>query len=167
MSNFSFNPLQVAIKPFYEQAIAEDALFAEEVKEKESRAEKPKSLAECSEYIYGEALKYAEEHRDGQIGLAGCEDAQIVAMIKHYYDEDNIEIYKPKCEVKSSVQTTKEPKKPAKPARPKETLDCVNVPMIRPVDERDAKRGSREQARSVVVMDLFAGMDEEEDDLPE
>ena len=178
MSNYSFNPLQMAIKPLYEQAIAEDELFAKEVKEKETRAEKPKSLAECAEYIMGEAYKYASEHRDGNFGLAGCEDSQIKAMIKHYYDEDDIKINKVGASAKPVVKKTagktetatktEKPKKPTKPQRPKETLDCVNVPMIRPVSEKDAKKGSREQAKSVIVMDLFAGLsDDAEDDLPE
>lgn len=173
MSNFQFNPLQMAIRPFYEQAIAEDELFAKEVKEKESRAEKPKSLAECAEYIMGEAYKYSSEHKMGNFGLAGCEDSQITAMIKHYYDEDDIKIHKVGSSAKASVKTTgeskatkkaqeqeKKAKKPKKPIRPKETLNCVNVPMIRPVSKRDAKKGSKEQAQSVIVMDLFGGMDE-------
>ena len=181
MSDFTFNPLQMAIKPFYEQAIAEDELFANEVKEKEARTEKPKSLAECCEYIMGEAYKYAKEHKNGNMGLAGCDDNQILAMIRHYYDEDDIEITKVGSGVKSSVSTTEKPtqkgkekkekekkeKKPKKPERPKETLDCVNVPMIRPVSEKDARKGSLEQAKAVVVMDLGLWNDEEEDDLPE
>ena len=167
MSNFEFNPLQMAIRPFYEQAIAEDELFAREVREKESRTQKPKSLAECAEYIMGEAYAYAKEHRNGRFGLAGCDDKQITAMIRHYYDEDDIVIQKMGSGDKASFNTTgTDTKKPEKPKRPKETLDCVNVPMIRPADAKDAKKGSKEQADSVLVMDLFAGMDEEED-LPE
>lgn len=185
MSNFQFNPLQMAIRPFYEQAIAEDELFAREVKEKEARTEKPKSLAECCEYIMGEAYKYASEHKMGNFGLAGCEDSQITAMIKHYYDEDDIKIHKFGSSAKASVKTTgdskatkkaqEQEKKAKKPIRPKETLNCVNVPMIRPVSKRDAKKGSREQAKQVDVMDMFAGMWETEeaevaevvDDIPE
>ena len=172
MSNYQFNPLQVAIKPFYEQAIAEDELFAKEVKEKESRKEKPKSLAECAEYIMGEAYRYAEEHKQGNFGLAGIPDEEMPGLIKHYYDEDDIEIYKV-SNAKAVVQKTggkakpEKPKKPEKPVRPKENLNCINVPMIRPESEKDAKRASREQAKSVIVMDLFGGLTADEDDLPE
>ena len=170
MSNYSFNPLQMAIKPFYEQAIAEDELFAKEVKEKEARTEKPKSLAECCEYIMGEAYKYAKDHKQGNFGLAGCEDAQIVSMIKHYYDEDDIKIEKI-ADAKPVVKTTpatKTDSKPKKEERPKETLENTHIPMQRPKDEKEAKRESKKQAKAVEVMDMFAGMwgDDAEDDLP-
>ena len=179
MSNYSFNPLQMAIKPFYEQAIAEDELFAKEVKEKEARTEKPKSLAECCEYIMGEAYKYAKDHKQGNFGLAGCEDAQIVSMIKHYYDEDDIKIEKI-ADAKPVVKTTpatKTESKPKKEERPKETLENTHIPMQRPKDEKEAKRESKKQAKAVEVMDMFAGMwgddaeaetetAETEDDLP-
>ena len=174
MSNYSFNPLQMAIKPLYEKAIADDELFAKEVKEKEARTEKPKSFAECCEYIMGEAYKYAKDHKQGNFGLAGCEDAQIVSMIKHYYDEDDIKIEKI-ADAKPVVKTTpatKTESKPKKEERPKETLDNTHIPMQRPKDEKEAKRESKKQAKAVEVMDMFAGMwgddaeAETEDDLP-
>lgn len=159
MSNFTFNPLQMAIKPLYLQAIASDQLFAEEVRTKEARTEKPKTLAECAEYIMGEAYKYASEHRDGNFGLAGCPDEQIVAMIKHYYDEDDITIHKVGA-AKASVKTTAEakPQKPAKPERPKEVIDpkVPVTPMIRPESKREAKKASKEQAQAVEQLDMFA-----------
>ena len=170
MSNYSFNPLQMAIKPFYEQAIADDELFAKEVKEKEARTEKPKSFAECCEYIMGEAYKYAKDHKQGNFGFAGCEDAQIVSMIKHYYDEDDIKIEKI-ADAKLVVKTKPAPK-PKKEERPKETLENTHIPMQRPKDEKEAKRESKKQAKAVEVMDMFAGMwgddagTETEDDLP-
>lgn len=185
-TNISFNPLAWAIKPFYDKAIAEDELFAKEVREKESRAEKPKSLAECADYILGEAYKWASEHKfDNNCAWAGLPDNELEGLIKHYYDEDDIVIHKigPNVTAKvaraggeekkkddAAAQPKKEEtkKKGKKVVRPKETLDCVNVPMIRPTSERDARNGSREQAKSVVVMDLFAGFDtEDDDDLPE
>lgn len=187
MSDFTFNPLQMAIRPFYEKAIAEDELFAREVKEKEARTEKPKSLAECAEYIMGEAYAYAKEHKQGNFGLAGCDDAQIVQMIKHYYDEDDIKINKvgagtkaevkttAKADTKASAKVKQEQKKPKKQERPKETLEDTHIPMTRPKDAKEAKKVSRQQAKQVDVMDMFAGMWETEeaevaevvDDMPE
>lgn len=111
MANYSFNPLQMAIKPLFEKAQEEDPLFAQEVQEKESRAEKPKSLKECADYIMGEAYKYAAGHKSGNFGLAGCPDEQIIAMIKHYYDEDDIKINKVGADVKKAKVTKTEDKK--------------------------------------------------------
>ena len=192
---FSFNPLVIAIKPFYEQAIAEDELFAKEVKEKESRAEKPKSLAECADYIMGEAYKYAKAHQQGGFGLAGFPDEMMPSLIKHYYDEDDIVIKRfndAKVSVKTDTKpsapvviptpkTAKKGKEKAKPVKnvidfskivsakqktedgkkvkmekKKDNLKAGFVPMERPDTLKDAKKGSREQAKSVEQMDMFA-----------
>lgn len=178
MSNYSFNPLQLALKPLYEQAKSEDELFAKQVQEKESRTEKPKSFAECCEYIMGEAYKYAKDHKQGNFGMAGMPDADMIGLIKHYYDEDDIKIEKivdAKPVVKATKTDTKATK-PKKEERPKEKIAPGLTPMIRPKDEKEAKRESRKQAKAVEVMDMFAGMweDEEEpetaeavEDLPE
>ena len=175
MSNYSFNPLQLALKPLYEQAKAEDELFAKQVQEKESRTEKPKSFAECCEYIMGEAYKYAKDHKQGNFGLAGMPDADMVGLIKHYYDEEDIKIEKI-VDAKPMVSTTPAPKPTPKPKRPKETLENTHVPMVRPTSGRDAKKGSKEQADNVIQMDIWgmlAGEEEEpettevEDDIPE
>lgn len=82
----------MALMPLFKQAQAEDAEFANEVNEKSNRAENPKSWQQCCEYVLGEAYKYAKEHQDGNVAVAGCDDATLTSMIKHYYDEDNIEI---------------------------------------------------------------------------
>ena len=175
MSNYSFNPLQLALKPLYEQAKSEDELFAKEVQEKESRTEKPKSFAECCEYIMGEAYKYAKEHQQGNFGLAGMPDADMVGLIKHYYDEEDIKVEKI-VDAKPVVSTTPATKPATKPKRPKETLENTHVPMVRPTSGRDAKKVSKEQADNVIQMDIWgmlAGEDEEpetaevEDDMPE
>lgn len=170
MSNYSFNPLQMALKPLYEQAKSEDELFAKQVQEKESRTEKPKSFAECCEYIMGEAYKYAKDHKQGNFGMAGMPDADMIGLIKHYYDEEDIKIEKI-VDAKPIVQsTTPAPTtKPKKEERPKETLTAGLTKMIRPKDEKEAKRESKKQAKAVEVMDMFAGMweDEEETDTAE
>lgn len=185
-SFYKFNPLQMAIKPFYDKAIAEDALFAKMVKEKENRKEKPKSLAECAEYILGEAFKYAQAHKQGNFGLAGMPDEDMPNLIKHYYDEDDITINKvtgakavvKKAEPKKAEKKAKETPKPVKntfdiskivtakkqdenaPKRKvKDNLLAGFVPMERPDAEnyeKEARKGSRQQAKSVEQMDLFA-----------
>ena len=171
MSNISFNPLAWAIKPLYDKAIKEDALFAKEVQEKESRKEKPKSLDECADYILGEAYDWASKHRDGKVGYAGLPDDEMVNLIKHYYDEENITIKKvsgASAQVAKTPSTDKkaEPKK-AKVVKmdiPKETMTAGLAKMERPTSERQAKSESKKQANHVQVMDMFAGMwgDEEE-----
>ena len=164
MSNYSFNPLQLALKPLYEQAKSEDELFAKQVQEKESRTEKPKSFAECCEYILGEAFHYAQRHESDNFSLAGCDDAKLKSMIKHYYDEDDIVIRKVRAATLISPSAPAPTTKPKKVERPKETLTAGLTKMIRPKDEKEAKRESRKQAKAVEVMDMFAGMwdDEEE-----
>ena len=87
-----FNPLQLALKPLFEQAKAEDELFANEVKTKTES--KKKSWEECCEYIMGEAYEYASKHKNGNCGMAGMSDADMIGLIKHYYDEDKIEVKK-------------------------------------------------------------------------
>lgn len=88
----NFNPLQLALKPLLEQAMKDDELFAQEIKEKEARTEKPKSWEECCEYILGEAYEYASKHKSGNMGMAGMSDTDLTDLIKHYYDEDEIKI---------------------------------------------------------------------------
>ena len=177
MSNYSFNPLQLALKPLYEQAKSEDELFAKQVQEKESRTEKRKSFTECCEYIMGEAYKYAKDHRHGNMGLAGMDDKGLIGLIKHYYDEDDIKINEvsgAKAIVKGTPTKKDDTKpskatKPKKEERPKETLTPGITPMVRPKDEKEAKRESKKQAKAVEVLDMFAGLweDEEETDKEE
>ena len=156
-TGFSFNPLVIAIKPFYDQAIAEDELFAKEVKEKESRAVNPKSLAECAEYIMGEAYKYASEHRNGNFGLAGFPDEQMPSLIKHYYDEDDIKI-KRFSDARASVSTTnnaptytppvKGKKKGAEKPKPvKNVLDITKAIVSATKTTEDGKKDKREKKK--------------------
>lgn len=184
-SYYQFNPLQIAFRPFFEQAKADDPLFALEVMEKESRAEKPKSFAECCEYIMGEAYKYASDHRQGNFGLAGMPDEDIAGLIKHYYDEDDIVIRKitgAKAKVAKANDPAKAEKKAKETPKPvsnthdltkvisanvksdtgkkrekkRDNLKAGFIPMERPDTIKDAKKGSREQAKSVEQLDMFA-----------
>lgn len=116
MSDYSFNPLQMALKPLLEQAKEEDEIFALNVEDKEARGSK--SFAECCDYIMGEAYEYASKNRQGNFGLAGCDDKQIISMIKHYYDEDNIEIKKVGS-AKAKVAAVKKTENATAPAKPK------------------------------------------------
>jgi len=188
-TGLSFNPLVMAIKPFYDKLIAEDEIFAGVVKEREGRKEKPKSLGECADYIMSEAYNYASKHRNGNYGFAGFPDEDMYRMIRHYYDEEFLEVQK-MTGAKAIVSSVPTPKSPAKVEKKKETpkpksnvIDITKaitakpkaedgkkvkrekkkdnllagfVPMERPESEKDAKKGSREQAKSVAQMDLFA-----------
>ena len=193
-AGFTFNPLVIAIRPLLEKAMAEDKLFADEVKEKEAREKNPKSLAECAEYLMGEAYEYASKNRQGNFGLAGMYGDMMVGLIKHYYDEDDIKIRKitnarakvatakasaPKKDVKKAekpknnvvditkaitASTKKEDGKKEKREKKKDNLKAGFVPMERPSlenYEKEGKKGSREQAKSVEQMDLFAGFFDE------
>lgn len=191
-TGLSFNPLVMAIKPFYDKLIAEDEIFAGVVKEREGRKEKPKSLGECADYIMSEAYNYASKHRNVNYGFAGFPDDDMYRMIRHYYDEEFLEVQK-MTGAKAIVSSVSTPKSPAKVEKKKETpkpkanvIDITKaitakpkadtdgkkkaekkkdnllagfVPMERPDAEnyeKEAKKGSREQAKSVEQMDLFA-----------
>lgn len=154
-NNISFNPLAWAIRPLYEKAIAEDKLFAQEVQEKESRKEKPKSLAECADYILGEAYEWASNHRQGNMGFAGLPDSEVENLIKHYYDEENIVIKKIEGAT-AKVATSKE-KTQAKAEATGKIVKMETKP-VAPAKKKEEPE----------VPDLFAGLEEEEeDDLPE
>ena len=184
-TGFSFNPLVIAIKPFYDKLIAEDEIFADVVKERESRAEKPKSLKECADYIMGEAYEYARTHKTGNFGMAGFPDEEMFTLIRHYYDEEFIEIRKVTgATAKVATSTPAKPKEKPQPPKPKnnviditksitakpkaedgkkvkrekkkDNLKAGFVPMERPDTAKDAKKGSREQAKSVEQLDMFA-----------
>jgi hypothetical protein len=189
-TGLSFNPLVMAIKPFYDKLIDEDEIFKNVVKEREGRKEKPKSLGECADYIMSEAYNYAKEHRNGNFGMAGFPDEDMYRLIRHYYDEEFLEVQKisgAKAVVSSVSTPTSPAKTPAKAkdkpkpvknvidlskvitAKPKaedgkkvkrekkkDNLNAGFVPMERPETLKDAKKGSREQAKSVEQMDMFA-----------
>lgn len=190
-NGLSFNPLVMAIKPFYDKLIADDEIFANVVKERESRKEKPKSLGECADYIMSEAYNYASKHRNGNCGFAGFPDEDMYRLIRHYYDEEFLEVHKvtnARVSVSTPTSTAKTAKKAEKkPAPPKNVVDITKaitakkktdadgkktkrekkkdnllagfVPMERPDAEnyeKEGRKGSREQAKSVEQLDMFA-----------
>lgn len=199
-TGFSFNPLVMNIKPFYEKLIAEDDIFARIVKERESRAEKPKSISECADYILSEVYNYVKDNKfNSSFGFAGFPDEDMIRLIRHYYDEEFLEVQKmtgakavvatskspappksdkkadkkkgnekpkdkPKAEknvfditkaIKSNTASTDDGKK--KKDKKKDNLLAGFVPMERPNSYAEGKKGSRQQAKSVEQMDLFAG----------
>ena len=197
-TGFSFNPLVMAIKPFYDKLIAEDDIFAKIVKERESRAEKPKSISECADYIMSEVYNYVKDNKfNSSFGFAGFPDEDMIRLIRHYYDEEFLEVQKmtgaravvatsksptpappaktdkkadkkgkdkPKAEknvvditkaIKSATKSTEDGKK--KKDKKKDNLLAGFVPMERPNSYAEGKKGSRQQAKSVEQMDLFAG----------
>ena len=157
MSNPFFNPLQMALMPLFKQAQAEDAEFANEVNEKSNRAENPKSWQQCCEYVLGEAYNYAKEHKDGNVAVAGCDDATLTSMIKHYYDEDNIKINKlpanTRVSANASVELTEEDKEKAREIALQEyKQQCINELLEK--KKAKAKRAS-EKINQVSQPNLF------------
>lgn len=190
-TGLSFNPLVMAIKPFYDKLIDEDEVFAGVVKARESRKEKPKSLGECADYILSEAYNYASKHRNGNYGMAGFPDEDMYRLIRHYYDEEFLEVQKvngakaivssvstPSSPTKGKEKVKEQPKpkanviditkaitakpkaetdgKKKKAEKKKDNLLAGFVPMERPESEKDARKGSRQQAKSVEQLDMFA-----------
>ena len=146
-TGLSFNPLVMAIKPFYDKLIAEDEIFAGIVKERESRAKKPKSLGECADYIMSEAYNYASKHRNGNYGFAGFPDDDMYRMIRHYYDEEFLEVQK-MTGAKAIVSSVPTPKSPAKvEKKDKETskpkanvIDITKAITAKPKAEKGKKK---------------------------
>ena len=132
---------------------------------------KDKNIQSCYEYVKAQAKKQA---------VAGCamiEDAVVYGWAHHYYIESKETIDK---EMKKSAPKT-EKKTAEKPKPVKNVLDITKaivsatkgdtgkkrekkkdslkagfVPMERPDTLKDAKKGSREQAKSVEQLDMFA-----------
>ena len=145
-TGLSFNPLVMAIKPFYDKLIAEDEIFAGIVKEREGRKEKPKSLGECADYIMSEAYNYASKHRNGNYGFAGFPDDDMYRMIRHYYDEEFLEVQK-MTGAKAIVSSVSTPKSPAKVEKKKETpkpkanvIDITKAITAKPKAEKGKKK---------------------------
>lgn len=105
---FNFNPLHVALQPLFDKARLEDPDFDDEVRAKESRTEDPKSFTGCCEWILGEAYAYASAHRNGSAGFSACSDAEMISLIKHYYDEDGLKAKPFGSKAKVSVSKTEE-----------------------------------------------------------
>ena len=157
-TGLSFNPLVMAIKPFYDKLIAEDEIFAGIVKEREGRKEKPKSLGECADYIMSEAYNYASKHRNGNYGFAGFPDEDMYRMIRHYYDEEFLEVQK-MTGAKAIVSSVSTPKSPAKVEKKKETpkpkanvIDITKAITAKPKAD-DGKKAKREKKKD----NLLAG----------
>lgn len=139
---------------------------------------KDKNIKECFRYVTQQARKKAVS------GCAMIEDAVVFGWAHHYYIESKETIdaeMKPKSTPNTAKATAKAKETPkpkanvvditkAITAKPKEdsngkkrkaekkkdNLFAGFVPMERPESEKDAKKGSREQAKSVVQMDMFA-----------
>lgn len=145
----SFNPMQYALKPLLEKAMAEDDLFAKEVREKEAREKNPKSLAELYEYVQGEAYEYASAHRNGNVGVAGCPDSEMINFIKHYYDEDDIKIKKIGYGVTTKVAKTEtEEEKKAREEREAKAKADAEERAKKAKEEAEQKKAEAERKKA-------------------
>lgn len=142
----TFNPLQIALRPLFKKAQEEDALFAIEVEEKSAREDKRKSFDECCDYVLGEAYKYAKEHQCDNVGLAFADETMVISMMKHYWDEDDIEITK-FGDAKVKVETTEQTPK--------------DEPVATPVAPT-AKKGKAKQSKPIVVAKKTEATEDEE-----
>ena len=130
-----------------------------------------KNIQSCYEYVKAQARKQA---------VAGCamiEDAVVYGWAHHYYIESKETIDKEmkKSAPKTEKMTAEKPKPVnnvlditkaivsatkgdtgKKREKKKDSLKAGFVPMERPDTLKDAKKGSREQAKSIEQMDLFA-----------
>lgn len=87
------NSFQDAIKSYLDERAKTDELFAK------SYSKPGKSIAQCCDYIMGEAKK-----RGNAVAMTNDE---VFGMAVHFYDEDSIKINKVSggCKVSSSVST--------------------------------------------------------------
>ena len=137
MSNF--NPFYYFLRPMLEEEAKKDELFAK------TMTKPNKSLEECAEYIYGEAYKYAKEHQQGNCGMAGLPDAELISMAKHYYDEDDIKITKPSDAIGKVAKATHK----ASPAK------AAKTPAAK---QAKAEATKAAEPKKDIVGDLFANM---------
>jgi len=143
----NFNPLQLALRPLIDKARAEDALFDLEVTEKETRAENPKSWEECCEYIQGEAYDYAKSHREGNTAMAGMSDDDLIGLIKHYYDEEEIVVKKMGAGTKMQVarQESEQEKKEREEREAKKKAEQEEKARIKA--EKEAEKARKQAER--------------------
>lgn len=127
-----------------------------------------KNIHDCFSYVKSQARKKA---------VAGCamiEDNIVYGWAHHYYIESKATIDKEmKTETaKKSVEKPQQPKNvlditqaitsstkdenTGRKAKKRDSLDAGFVPMQRYANIKEAKKGSREQAKSVEQMDMFA-----------
>lgn len=78
--------MEEIIKAYLDSRAASDPLFAEKYKNPK------KSIAECIQFILGEAQSQAV--KIGNTAGAFMDDTEVFGLAVHYYDEENIEIKK-------------------------------------------------------------------------
>lgn len=152
-NNFTFNPISIALKPFFEQMISADPEFSAQVESKKDK----KNFNELCEYVYGEAYNYAKEHKDGNCGLSFCDDASMESLIRHYYDEDDIKITKV-TGATASVSAVKTPKAEKKAENADNaTKKADSKPITTKVEKETAptKKESKKAVSNDEGFDLF------------
>ena len=81
-------PQQEILKAYLDERAKNDELFAV------TYAKPNKAFERCWQYIFQQAAKYAADCPGGQ--MAALMDKDVFAWAVHYYDEDDLEIDKPK-----------------------------------------------------------------------
>lgn len=83
-------PQQEILKAYLDERAKNDELFAK------TYAKENKAFERCWQYIFQQAAKYAADCPGGK--MAAIMDKDVFAWAVHYYDEDDLEIDKPKPE---------------------------------------------------------------------
>ncbi len=127
-----------------------------------------KNIKDCFRYVTSQARKKAVGN------CAMIEDSVVYAWAHHYYIESRATIDKEmKAETKKKAVEKPQPPQnvlditqailssttdetPGKKAKKRDSLEAGFVPMQRYTDIKEARKGSREQAKSVEQMDMFA-----------
>lgn len=92
-------PQQEILKAYLDERAKNDELFAV------TYAKPNKAFERCWQYIFQQAAKYAADCPGGK--MAAIMDKDVFAWAVHYYDEDDLEIDKPKPEPKPFTIPTK------------------------------------------------------------
>lgn len=110
----TLTPQQEILKAYLDERAKTDELFAK------TYAKENKAFERCWQYVFQEAAKYAVNCPGGKAAAIMSED--VFAWAVHYYDEDDLEIDKPKPTPQPVAKTTTTPtaktetKKPEKKA---------------------------------------------------
>lgn len=145
-------PQQEILKAYLDERAKTDELFAK------TYAKENKAFERCWQYVFQEAAKYAVNCPGGKAAAIMSED--VFAWAVHYYDEDGLDIDKPKPTPQPVAKTetkteTKKPEKKATKATEKPKAETSSTSKAK-TQERAGKRAKKAKDEEE-DLGLFAG----------
>ena len=146
-------PQQEILKAYLDERAKTDELFAK------TYAKENKSFERCWQYIFQEAAKYAVNCEGGKAAAILADD--VFSWAVHYYDEDGLEIDKPKPMPAPAATKTAAKKAEKKTAESKTETKTENTATETTKAAQSArkaeKKGKRAKKTDNDDLGLFAG----------